>query len=67
MGRPRDDRQRDLLQPALDQTIDMKHPLVLLSALGSIGTFSTAGSAPSARPGRASQACRPGWWPGCSS
>jgi transposase, IS5 family len=30
MGRPRDDRQRDLLQPALDQIIDLKHPLVLL-------------------------------------
>lgn len=32
MGRPRDDRQKDLLQPALDQIIDMKHPLVLLGA-----------------------------------
>jgi len=31
MGRPRDDRQKDLLQPALDQIIDMKHPLVLLA------------------------------------
>jgi transposase, IS5 family len=31
MGRPRDERQRDLLQPALDQIIDMKHPLVLLA------------------------------------
>lgn len=30
MGRPRDERQRDLLQPALDQIIDLKHPLVLL-------------------------------------
>jgi transposase, IS5 family len=30
MGRPRDDRQKDLLQPALDQIIDLKHPLVLL-------------------------------------
>jgi transposase, IS5 family len=30
MGRPRDDRQRDLLQPALDRIIDLKHPLVLL-------------------------------------
>jgi len=25
-----DDRQKDLLQPALDQIIDLKHPLVLL-------------------------------------
>ena len=31
MGRPRDERQKDLLQPALDQIIDMKHPLVLLA------------------------------------
>jgi transposase, IS5 family len=30
MGRPRDDRQKDLLQPALDQIIDLKHALVLL-------------------------------------
>jgi transposase, IS5 family len=32
MGRPRDERQNDLLQPALDQIIDLKHPLVLLAA-----------------------------------
>ena len=31
MGRPRDERQKDLLQPALDQIIDLKHPLVLLA------------------------------------
>jgi len=31
MGRPRDDRQKDLLQPALDQIIDMGHPLVRLA------------------------------------
>jgi IS5 family transposase len=30
MGRPRDERQKDLLQPALDQIIDLNHPLVLL-------------------------------------
>lgn len=30
MGRPRDERQKDLLQPALDEIIDLKHPLVLL-------------------------------------
>jgi IS5 family transposase len=28
MARPRDDRQKDLLRPALDQIIDMGHPLV---------------------------------------
>jgi IS5 family transposase len=31
MGRPRDERQKDLLRPALDRVIDMKHPLVLLA------------------------------------
>jgi IS5 family transposase len=31
MARPRDDRQKDLLRPALDQIIDMGHPLVRLA------------------------------------
>ena len=31
IGRPRDDRQKDLLLPALDQIIDMGHPLVRLA------------------------------------
>src|SRR5579862_1941440 len=31
MGKPRDDRQKDLLRPALDQIIDMSHPLVRLA------------------------------------
>jgi IS5 family transposase len=31
MGRPRDDRQKDLLRPALDQIIDMGHPLARLA------------------------------------
>ncbi|UVO33110.1 IS5 family transposase [Bradyrhizobium arachidis] len=33
MSKPRDDRQKDLLLPALDQIIDMGHPLVQLAAL----------------------------------
>src|SRR6201982_2236261 len=33
MSNPRDDRQKDLLLPALDQIIDMGHPLVRLAAL----------------------------------
>jgi hypothetical protein len=38
MSKPRDDRQKDLLLPALDQIIDMGHPLVRLAALiGSSG------------------------------
>lgn len=32
-GEPRDDRQKDLLLPALDRIIDMRHPLVRLAAL----------------------------------
>jgi len=31
MSRPRDDRQKDLLRPALDQIIDLGHPLVRLA------------------------------------
>lgn len=31
MSKPRDDRQKDLLLPALDQIIDMGHPLVRLA------------------------------------
>jgi IS5 family transposase len=31
MSRPRDDRQKDLLRPALDQIIDIGHPLVRLA------------------------------------
>jgi len=31
MARPRDDRQKDLLRPALDRIIDMGHPLVRLA------------------------------------
>lgn len=31
MSKPREARQKDLFRPALDQIIDMKHPLVLLA------------------------------------
>jgi IS5 family transposase len=31
MSKPRDDRQKDLLRPALDEIIDLGHPLVRLS------------------------------------
>ncbi len=31
MGKPRDDRHRDLFRPALDQIIDLQHPLVRLA------------------------------------
>ena len=42
MAKPRDDRQKDLLRPALEDIIDLGHPLVRL-ARRSIGGFSTAG------------------------
>ena len=31
MAKPRDDRQKDLLRPALEAIIDMGHPLVRLA------------------------------------
>ena len=31
MSKPRDDRQRDLLRPRLDQIIDLEHPLARLA------------------------------------
>ena len=31
MARPRDDRQKDLLRPALEEIIDLGHPLVRLA------------------------------------
>jgi len=31
MSKPRDERQKDLFRPALDQIIDMSHPLVRLA------------------------------------
>jgi IS5 family transposase len=31
VARPRDDRQRDLLRPALEEIIDLGHPLVRLA------------------------------------
>ncbi len=32
MSRPRDDRQVDLFRPALEEIIDLRHPLVRLAA-----------------------------------
>src|SRR6202795_679884 len=50
MGRPRDDRQKDLLRPALDRIIDLGHPLARLA--GEIdGGFLD---------GRFSSVCQPG-------
>ncbi|WP_396605014.1 hypothetical protein ACFLEY_01375 [Bradyrhizobium sp. YCK136] len=43
MSKPRDDRQKDLLLPALDQIIDMGHPLVRLAALIPVGRSKSPG------------------------
>jgi len=55
MSKPRDDRQKDLLLPALDQIIDMSHPLVRLAALIDWkvldGRFSSVCQAGSGQPG----------------
>ena len=50
MGRPRDDRQKDLLRPALDQIIGMGHPLVRLAGEIDWGFLD----------GRFSSVCQPG-------
>ena len=66
MSKPRDDRQRDLLLPALDQIIDMGHPLVRLAALIDWKFLDDRfGSVCQTGPG--SLACRRGLSPACSS
>ena len=63
MSKPRDDRQKDLLGPPLDQIIDLKHPLARLARETDWGFLE----------GRFSSVCRAGpgqpplptgWWPG---
>ena len=62
MSRPRDDRQKDLLRPALDQIIDLGHPLARL-AREIDWDFLMAGLARYVGRGRANPDCRRGWWP----
>jgi len=50
MSRPRDDRQKDLFRPPLDQIIDMSHPLVRLAGEIDWGFLA----------GRFGSVCRPG-------
>ena len=50
MGRPRDERQKDLLRPALDQIIDLGHPLAQLAGKMDWGFLD----------GRFSSVCQPG-------
>jgi IS5 family transposase len=62
MSKPRDDRQKDLLLPALDQIIDMSHPLVRLAALIDWNMlndrFSSVCQAGSGQPWPSDAACR---------
>jgi IS5 family transposase len=62
MAKPRDDRQKDLLRPALEAIIDRATRWCGWRAR-SIGGFSTSGSPECARPERGSRG-RPGWWRG---
>jgi transposase, IS5 family len=68
VARPRDDRQKDLLRPALDEIIDliMSHPLLRLARAIDWG-FLDQRFASVCTPVRASPACRPGWWRDCLS
>jgi IS5 family transposase len=58
VAKRRDDRQKDLLWPALEEIIDLGHPLVRLRAR-SIGGFSIGTLRGYARRVRVSPACRP--------
>ncbi len=61
---PRDDRQKDLLRPALDEIIDLGHPLARLSGRDRLGLPRPALRAPrSVRQVQVSPACRRGWSP----
>jgi len=58
MSKPRDERQKDLFRPALEQIIDMGHPLVRLAV--EMDWASWSGASPrSVRQARASRRCRP--------
>jgi IS5 family transposase len=65
MATPRDDRQKDLLRPALEDIIDLGHPLARL-AREIDWQFLDGRFASVCAPARASRHYQPGWWPGCS-
>jgi transposase, IS5 family len=66
MSRPRDDRQKDLLRPALDAIIDLGHPLARL-AEEIDWDFLDQRFASVCQAGRGQPACRRGSSPGSSS
>ena len=65
MAKPRDDRQKDLLRPALEDIIDFGHPLARL-AREIDWTFLDNRFASVCAPRAGQLGCRRGWWPGCS-
>jgi transposase, IS5 family len=64
MAKPRDDRQKDLLRPALEAIIDLGHPLARLAREINWG-FLDRRLPGSARRGQVGRACRRGLWRGC--
>lgn len=65
MSKTRDDRQKDLLLPALDQIIDMGHPLVRLAGLIDWNILNERFSSV-CQAGSGSRACRRGLSLACS-
>ncbi len=63
MVKPRDDRQKDLLRPALEAIIGVVHPLVRLGREID-WSFLDSRFAASARRELLSPAYRRDWWPG---
>jgi IS5 family transposase len=59
MSKPRDERQKDLFRPALEQIIDMGHPLARLAREIDWG-FLEERFASACTTGPASRPCRPG-------
>jgi IS5 family transposase len=66
MAKPRGDRRKDLLRPALEDIIDLSHPLVRL-AREIDWKFLDGRLLGYAQRVWGSRRWRPGWWRGCSS
>jgi len=65
MAKPRDNRQKDLLRPALEDIIDLAHPLVRL-ARDIDWQFLDSRFAGVCTSGSGQPPCRRGWWRDCS-
>src|SRR5207237_1866757 len=66
MAKPRDNRQKDLLRPALEEIVDLGHPLVRLAREIDWG-FLDSRFAGVCASGAGQRRCRRAWWRGCSS